>query len=67
MTKELARLKVGDTEMMELTAVGMGLMMTGVAVAVGALMLEAALLILCRAFRVPPLDASLEPAAINLS
>jgi len=60
-------MKVGDTAMMELTAVGMGLMMTGIAVAVGALMLEATLLILCRAFREPALAASLEPAVIPLS
>jgi hypothetical protein len=52
--------------MMEITAMGMGLMMTGVAVAVGALMLEATLLMLCRALRVPTL-ASCEPVAIHLS
>jgi hypothetical protein len=40
--------------MMEITAVGMGLMMMAVAVTVGGLVLEAALLMLCRALRVPP-------------
>jgi len=61
------RLKVGDTEMMEITGIGMGLMMTGVAVAVGGLMLEVTFLMLGRALRPPPLAASLEPAAIILS
>jgi hypothetical protein len=40
--------------MMEITAIGMGLMMTGVAVAVGGLSVEAALLMLGRALRAPP-------------
>ena len=53
--------------MMEITAIGMGLMMTGVAVAVGGLMLEATFLILGRALRTPPLVASFEPAAIHLN
>jgi len=53
--------------MMEITAIGMGLMMTGVAVAVGGLMLEATLLMLGRGLRVPTLVASLEPAVIQLS
>lgn len=53
--------------MLEITAVGMGLMMTGVAVAVGGLMLEATLLMMSRALRTPPLAASLEPTAIHLS
>ena len=53
--------------MMEITAVGMGLMMTGVAVAVGGLMLEATFLIMGRALRVSTLAASLEPATIRLS
>lgn len=49
--------------MMEITAVGMGLMMTGVAVAVGGLTLEATFLILGRALRGPPRSASFDPAA----
>jgi len=53
--------------MMEITAVGMGLMMTGVAVPVGGLLLEATFLMLGRALRAPPHAASLEPAAIHLS
>lgn len=53
--------------MMEITAIGMGLMMTGVAVAVGGLMLEATFLMLGRALRIPPLAASVQPAAIHLS
>ena len=51
--------------MMEITAIGMGLMMTGVAVAVGGLMLEATFLILGRSLRTPPLVASFEPVAIH--
>ncbi len=53
--------------MLEITAVGMGLMMTGVAVAVGGLMLEATLVMMCRALRTPPLTGSFEPTAIHLS
>jgi hypothetical protein len=53
--------------MMEITAIGMGLMMTGVAVAVGGLMLEATFLLLGRALRAPTLAASFEPAAIHLT
>jgi hypothetical protein len=53
-------------KMIEITAIGMGLMMTGVAVAVGGLLLEATFLILGRAFRTPPLAASFEPAALYL-
>ena len=53
--------------MIEITAIGVGLMMTGVAVTVGGLMLEATFLILGRAFRTPPLAASFEPVAIHLS
>lgn len=53
--------------MMEITAIGMGLMMTAVAVAVGGPVLEATLLMLCRALRVRNLAASFEPAAIHLS
>lgn len=53
--------------MLEITAVGMGLMMTGVAVAVGGLMLEVTFLMLGRALRGPPPAASFEPAAIHLS
>jgi hypothetical protein len=39
--------------MMEFTAIGMGLMMTGVAIAVGGLTLQATLLMMGRAFRAP--------------
>ncbi len=53
--------------MIEITAIGMGLMMTGVAVAVGGLVLEGTLLMLGRALRSPPLTASFDPAAIDLS
>ncbi|MEK6323277.1 MAG: hypothetical protein AABN33_16675 [Acidobacteriota bacterium] len=53
--------------MMEITGIGMGLMMTAVAVAVAGLMLEATLLMMSRAFRTLPLDAAFEPAAIHLS
>ena len=53
--------------MMEITAIGMGLMMTGVAVAVGGVMLEATLLMLRRALRSPPLAESIEHAAIHVS
>jgi hypothetical protein len=52
---------------MEITAIGIGLMMTGVAVAVGGLMLEATFLILGRALRDPPLAASFEPLAIHFN
>jgi len=40
--------------MIEITAVGMGMMMSAVAVGVGGLMLNATLLILGRALRAPP-------------
>jgi hypothetical protein len=40
-------------KMMEITAIGMGLMMTAVAVVVAGLMLEATLLMLNRSLRVP--------------
>lgn len=53
--------------MMETTAVGMGLMMTAVAVAVGGLALEATLLILGRALRSPPVAPLLEHGAIHQS
>jgi hypothetical protein len=53
--------------MMEMTAMGMGLMMTGVAVVVGGLVFEAMFLLLSRAMRVPLFAASIEPAAIHLS
>ncbi|HSB08893.1 MAG TPA: hypothetical protein VLM38_05240 [Blastocatellia bacterium] len=52
--------------MMEITALGMGLMMTGVAVAAGGLMVEATLLLLGRALRGPRLAASLAPV-VHLS
>ena len=57
----------GDTEMMEITAVGMGLMMTGLAVALGGLIVEATFLVMFRALRTTPLIAPLEPASIHLS
>jgi len=61
------RLKVWRKQkMMEIMAIGMGLMMTAVGVAVGGLTLEAALLMMCRALRAPPLAASLEPAAPSI-
>jgi len=47
--------------MLEITGVGMGLMMTGVAVATGGLLLEAALLTMCRFLRTPPIPASAVP------
>ena len=53
--------------MMEITAVGMGLMMTAVSVAIAGLMLEATLLMMSRALRTSPLAASLEPDAVHLS
>jgi hypothetical protein len=53
--------------MMEITAIGMGLMMTGVAVAVGGLMLEATFLMMGRALRGPTLVAAFEPAVIHVS
>jgi hypothetical protein len=52
--------------MMEITGIGMGLMMTGVAVATGGLLLEAALSMMCRAVQTAHLTASLEPAPIRL-
>ena len=48
--------------MMEMTGMGMGLMMTGVAVVVGGLVFEAMFLMLSRALRVPLLAPSIEPA-----
>jgi hypothetical protein len=53
--------------MMEITAIGMGLMMTGVAVAAGGLMLEVTFLMMGRALRGPTLAASFEPADIHVS
>lgn len=47
--------------MMEITAIGMGLVMTAIAVAMGGLMLEATLLMLRRGIRAPALIAALEP------
>ena len=52
--------------MMEITAIGLGLMLTGVAIAVGALLLEATFLLMFRALRVPPVATSFEPAVIHL-
>lgn len=60
-------MSVGGTEMLEITAIGMGLMMTSVAVAVGGIMIEATLLMMCRALRPPALAKSQEPAAVHLS
>ena len=51
--------------MMEITAMGMGLMMTAVSVLFGGIVLEATLLMLSRALRTAPLAVSLEPAAID--
>ena len=53
--------------MVEITTIGMGLMTTAAAVAVGGLALEAMRLMLSRAFRGIPPAASFEPAAIHLS
>jgi hypothetical protein len=60
-------MKTLRTEMMEMTAIGTGLMMTGVAVVVGGLVFEAVFLMLSRAMRAPLLDASIEPVAIRLT
>jgi hypothetical protein len=54
-------------KMMEITAIGMGLMMTGVAVALGGLMLEVMFLMMGRALRGPTQAASFEPAAVVVS
>jgi len=51
--------------MMEVTAVGMGLMMTAVGVAVGGLMIQATLLMMGRALRSLSLAESLKPAVIK--
>jgi hypothetical protein len=48
--------------MLEMTAMGMGLVMTGVAVVVGGLVFEAMFLMLSRSLRVPLLAPSIEPA-----
>ena len=53
--------------MMEITAMGMGLVMTAVAVAVGALILEATFLMLRGALGVPPLAVALEAVLIDPS
>jgi hypothetical protein len=53
--------------LIEVTAIGMGLMMTAVAVMAAGLVLEATLLMMRRALRTPPLAASLEPSATDLS
>lgn len=53
--------------MMEITAIGMGLMMTAVGVAVGGLLIEATLLMMGRALRGPFVTASFEPAAIYVT
>ena len=53
--------------MIEITAIGMGLMMTAVAVLVGGIVLEAALLMMSRALRTAPLAVEFEPAAIQLT
>ncbi len=47
--------------MMEITGIGMGFVMTGVAVALGGLMLKATLFMLSRGIRVPALIAAPEP------
>jgi hypothetical protein len=56
-----------NREMMEITAIGMGLMMTAVGVAVGGFMIQATLLMMGRALRGPTLATSFEPAAIHLT
>jgi len=53
--------------MMEITAIGMGLMMTGVAVAVGGVMLEATLLMLGRVLQSPALAESIEYAVLRVN
>jgi len=53
--------------MIEITALGMGMLMSAVAVAVGGLTLNATLLILGRTLQARPLGTSFEPAAIHLS
>jgi hypothetical protein len=52
--------------MMEIMAIGTGLIMTAVGVAVGGLTVEATFLVIGRALRVPTLAASFEPAAIHV-
>lgn len=47
--------------MIEITAIGMAMMMTAVSVAIAGLMLEAAFFMLCRALRAPPLAALIDP------
>jgi hypothetical protein len=61
-----ADVALGDTEMMEITGIGMGLMMTGLAVATGGLLLEAAVQIMGRSLRNPSLTASVAPATLRL-
>jgi hypothetical protein len=57
----------GDNEMMEITGIGMGLVMTGVAVATGGLLLEAAVRMMGRSLRILPLTASpIELASVRL-
>lgn len=51
--------------MMEITAVGMGLMMTGFAVALGGIILEATFLMMARAFRAPAVAIALKPQPFN--
>ena len=65
-TFRAGRLKVWRNTMMDLTATGMGLMMTAVAVAIAGLMLDATLSMMCRALRTPALGEPFEPADIHL-
>ena len=53
--------------MMEITAVGMGLIMTAVGVAAGGLMIQATLLLMGRGLRRLSLTESIEPVAIKLT
>jgi len=59
--------KDGETKMMEITAVGMGLMMTALGVVAGGLMIQATLLLMGRGLRSLSLADSIEPAAIKLT
>jgi hypothetical protein len=60
-------MKAWGEKMMEISAIGVGLMMTAMSVAIAGLMLEATLLMLSRALRATDIVASLEPAALPLS
>ncbi len=53
--------------MMEIMALAMGLMMTGVAIVIGGFMLDAIFWMLGRSLQPPPFAASSEPADTHLS